>query len=286
MKKVIIIILVFTNITFALSQNKSQYQYHDNIPTRYGIQTYVDLNITAIQNMVENFIVDTIDSYKINVDNLSLYQDHDSLENGRFYPEDEIVITNEENYYDYELAFVPEWKQKEFDYNTKFVKGAIIHEFIHLYIYQFIYKSLENNIPINREYVNFKIFPGIGSYYASEFIEEGICEYVVMKLREGIFSTYKTDCADVYSEDNLREFIQKQNTSQIKYQYSRAYVQRIFNNNTFRTALLVILTSRPPSYEELLCPDKYYLRIIKHAEELSIDDFRIDLINTKNANFK
>lgn len=268
MQKVVKIVLVLITTTFAFSQNKKQYQYYNNIPTKTGIEHYIDLNKSSVVNTIENFIGDTIFSYSIKTDNLSEYQDYDSLEAGRFYPEDEIVITNELRFYDYELNFLPKWKQKEFDNNNKFVKGVLIHELIHLYIYQFIFDCLENNISINNEYINFNMFPKIKSYYASKFIEEGICEYAVMKLKEGIFSDYKPDFLDGYSEVNVRKFMQVQNTYGIKYQYSRTYVQKIFEANSFKKALLIIFTCKPPSYEELLCPDQYYNRLMKHAEDL------------------
>lgn len=270
MQKVATIVLVLITTAFAFGQNKRQYQYNNNIPTRYGIQHYIELNESSIVKTVENFIGDSIISYSIKVDNLSEYQDYDSLEAGRFYPEDEIVITNEPKFLDYELIFVPKWKQRLFNYNTKFVKGVLIHELIHLYIYQFIYDCLGNNIPINTEYINFNFFPSIKSYYASEFIEEGICEYVVMKLREGIFSDFKPDWLDGYSEVNVKKFMQVQNTYDIKYQYSRTYVQRIFENNSFRKSLLTVFTSKPPSYEELLSPEQYYNRLMKHEQDLQL----------------
>lgn len=270
MQKIITIVLVLTNSAFAFSQSKKQYEYHNNIPTKNGIQQYIDLNKSNVLNMIENFIGDSIRSFHIKTDNLSEYVDYDSLEAGRFYPEDEIIITNELKFYDYELDFVPKWKQKEFDNNTRFVKSVMIHEFIHVYIYQFIYDCLGNNIPIFHEYINFSMFPGIRSYYTSEFIEEGICEYVVMKLREGIFSDYKLNCNDRATESSIREFMRIQNTYGIKYQYSRAYVQRIFESHSFKEALLIILTCNPPSYEELLCPDLYYQRLMKHAENYPV----------------
>lgn len=269
MDKVITIVLLLVTTGSGFSQNKKQYQYH-NIPTKNGIQHYIDLNKTEIVNTVEHFIGDSIFSYSIKADNLSEYQGNDSLEAGRFYPEDEIIITNELKFYDYELIFVPKWKQREFNINTKFVKGVIIHELIHLYIYQFIYDCLRNLIPINREYTNFDMYARRESYYASEFIEEGICEYAVMKLKEGIFSDYKLDCSAGDSISNVRKFTQIQNTYGIKYQYSRAYVQNIFEHNSFRNALLIIFTCRPPSYKELLCPYQYYTRLLKNAENVSL----------------
>ena len=266
MQKAVTIALVLINSHFGLSQSKKQYEYNNDIPTKNGIQQYIDRNKSNILNLVENFVGDSIRTYHIKTDNLSEYMDYDSLEAGRFYPEDEIIITNELKFYDYELGFVPKWKQKEFKSNTKFLKGVLIHEFVHVYIYQYIYDCLGNNIPIFHDYINFNMFPGIRSYYSSEFIEEGICEYVVMKLKEGIFGDFKLDCKTPATESDKREFMEVQNTYGIKYQYSRAFVQRIFENYSFKKALLIILTCQPPSYEELLCPELYYERLMKNAE--------------------
>jgi hypothetical protein len=268
MQKEVTLVLLLITVTFAFGQDKKKYQYHNNMPTKYGIQHYIDMNQSDVVNTVEKFIGDTIISYSIKVDNLSEYQRYDSLEAGRFYPEDQIVITNQLKFYDYELDLVPRWRQREFDLNTKFVKGVLIHEFIHLYIFQFIYECLENNIPVNSEYVNLNIFPRMESYYSSEFIEEGICEYVVMKLNEGIFRDYELDFTGEDNEKNVGRFMQEQDSYSIRYQYSRTYVQPIFEKYAFKKALLIILTSKPPTYEELLSPDQYYSRLMKHAQNL------------------
>lgn len=273
MQKLVSIVLMTIINTLAFGQNKRVYQYLNNIPTRYGIQHYIDLNQNHIIKTVENFIGDSIFSYNIKAENLSEYVNSDSIEAGRFYPDNEIVITNELKYYDYELNFVPKWRQKEFNYNTKFVKGVLIHELIHLYIYQFINVCSDNNLPVNSEYNYFNMFP-FKKHYASEFIEEGICEYVVMKLKEGIFSNYELDCLGGNAV-NVRNFIQNQNTFDTKYLYSRSFVKKIFETNSFRTALLVIVTCEPPSYDELLCPDRYYNRLLKHAEDINCNDFSL-----------
>lgn len=279
MKKAFFIVMVLITTSVVKGQNKKQYPYADNIPTRSGIQHYIDQNQKSILGSVENFIGDSIRSYSIRVDDLSEYLDPDSLEAGRFYPEDEIIISNEGKFYDYELSFVPKWKQKEFNYNTRFVKSVLIHEFIHLYIYQFIYDCLDKHIPINSEYINFNLVPRIGSYYSSELIEEGICEYVVMKLREGIFNEFNLECQGFSGEGDLSKLMHSQNINTVKYQYSRLIVERIFENNSFRESLQVIFTAKPPTYEELLCPEKYYNRLNMHAEDAGFNGFRIETLN-------
>jgi hypothetical protein len=111
------------------------------------------------------------------------------------------------------------------------------------------------------------MIPNRKSYYASEFIEEGICEYVVMKLREGIFSEYRLNCPGSNIAAEIKKFNQQQNTYTIRYQYSRTYVQKLFENTSFRKALLNILTNKPPSYEELMCPDLYYKRLMTQSKD-------------------
>lgn len=263
MQKVVPILLIFTHV-IVYSQNKNQYQYNDNIPSKRGIQHYIDMNTERIVKTIESFIGDTINSYNIIVDDLSEYMVHDSLETGRFYPEDEIIISNEPKFFDYELSLVPKWKQKQFISNTKFVKGVLIHELIHLYVYQFITECLSRNIPVSNEYLYFNRFPG-RNFHSAEFVEEGICEYVVMKLNEGIAGEYKLDCIDSQVQDNTSEFMKVQFSQPVRYQYSRAFIQNIFDKYSFRKALLIIITTKAPSIDELLCPEKYYERLNEHA---------------------
>lgn len=305
MKTLLVIITILLSLcSHSFSQDKKHYQYKSiynkdlnqttYLPTKYGIQHYVSLNEKNIVKQVQDFLDDSIFSYSITVDDLSQYNDYDDNEAGRFSPDDEIIIHNNSNctssnstsnsnyvFYDYELSFIPKWKRKEFVSNTKFVRGTIIHELLHLYIYQFINTCVGEGIPINTEYLNFSTYPK-RSVYGSEFIEEGICEYVVQKLNEGIYSGYKLDCLDGYEPDNINvnKFIRVQNKYSIKYEYSRTYVEKIFENkhsnhhiekkfstidakteNNFKEILLLILTNKPPSYQELLCPEQYYYRL-------------------------
>ena len=42
--------------------------------------------------------------------------DYDSLEAGRFYPENEIIITNELKFYNYELNFIPQMETERISF--------------------------------------------------------------------------------------------------------------------------------------------------------------------------
>lgn len=242
------IILLLPLSLFSQSKN---YPYQNSIPTKNGIQYYVNTNIRTIVKEVQDYIVDTIYSYSIVVDDLSLYQDYDSLEAGRFYPDDEILITNELKFIDYELKFVPKWKQKTYNHNNKFVKAVIVHELVHLYIYQFI---VENNISIYPDYLNFTTIRT--NNFSSTFIEEGLCEYVVDKMNQSI-------CDDSYVPTSIEEIRDAKNLQKILYVYSSTFLRPYADKLEFKQLLFNILTTKPPSYEELLKARLYYQRLGK-----------------------
>ena len=80
MKKALTLVLLLISAEFSFGQDRKNYQYQNNIPSIFGIQYYIDLNTDNIVSAVENFIDDSILSYSIKVDNLSVYHVYDSLE--------------------------------------------------------------------------------------------------------------------------------------------------------------------------------------------------------------
>lgn len=221
------------------------------MPTKNGIQYYVSTNADKIVKQVQEFIGDTIYSYSINVDDLSLYNDYDSLEAGRFYPDDEILVTNELKYCDYELKFLPRWKQKTYSNNNKFVKTVIIHELVHLYVYQFINDNREK-YDFYPDYLNFTVIRT--NSFTATFIEEGLCEYVVNKMNESINDFH-------YAPTCIDEIRNPENKSTILYVYASTFLKPFADTLDFKEMLIKILCNKPPSYEELLKPKDYYRRI-------------------------
>ncbi len=242
-------VTIFLLLPVLLSAQSKNYQYQNSIPTKNGIQYYIDINIKKIVKQVQDYIGDTIYSYNIRVDDLSLYSDYDSLEAGRFYPDDEILITNELKFLDYELEFVPKWKQKQYSNNNKFVKAVVVHELVHLYIYQFV---VENNEIIFPDYLNFSTMRTNG--FGSTFVEEGLCEYVVGKMNQSI-------CDNSYVPTSIDEIRDAKNRQKILYIYSPTFIRPYADKMSFRQLLINILGSKPPSYEELLKPMLYYERL-------------------------
>lgn len=239
-------------LLITLLPSVDKYPYSNSMPTKNGIRYYIEQNKNIVVKQLEDFIGDTLYSYDIRVDDLSDYQNYDSLEAGRFYPDDEIIITDELKFQDYELKFVPKWKQKQYDANNRFVKAVLIHELVHLYIYQVVNDNIST--AINPEYLNFTSIRTSG--FGSTFIEEGICEYVVNCMHENI------NC-NTYVPKSTAEIRDEKNRRAIMYIYSQTFVKPYIDSLGFKKALINILTSKPPSYEELLKPELYYGRLDK-----------------------
>jgi len=237
----------------------------NNHVTKEGIADYVNQNKDKIVKEFETSINDRIYSYNIIVDDLSLYQDYDSMEAGRFYPENEIIITDELKYVNYEyhknvtdLIYVN---------LNKYVKAVVIHELMHLYLYQLIDDLLLDNYSIHYDYIASVKNLGKHDYidnnisnnasinlYGASFIEEGICEYIVCKMKQSICDNTKYK----YSVDYIK---QNQNTYEIKYIYSRMFLQDFLNQQGLKQGLLIILSNAPPTYIEMANPELYYSRL-------------------------
>lgn len=241
--------IIITILLLLLSQNN--YQYKDNIPTKYGIAHYVELNKHNIVQEFEQFIGEKLYTYNITVDDLRDYQDYDSLEAGRFYPEEDIIISNELKYLDYELSFMPKYKQKQYGNNNKFVKAVIIHELAHLYVNEIIIEMLEKNMYVHYDYNNNSMLKSVSN---ADFIEEGICEYITYKMKQSI-------CDNNYKPKSIEEITDINNKYNIKYIYSRTYLTEFLNSVGLKQGILILLSNEPPLNIEILYPELYFSRI-------------------------
>lgn len=261
MRKLIIIFLtLLPGFLFLATEKDKQYPYKNGIPTSKGILYYVKVNEEKIVNEYYGFIKDTLYSYYIEVDDLSLYTDYDSLESGRFYIPDEIIITSELKYTDYELKFLPKWKRNSLVENNEFVKAVMIHELTHVYFYQIIQEMQIRNMEVAYEYTNFRIIPMRETYFGSEFIEEGVCEYITQKSGEVI--PYQ----NITTPKTREEILDKNNSTNIKYKYSSAYVKDFLDLTTkqygsIKEGIIILLRNKPPTYEEILYPNLFFNRL-------------------------
>ena len=81
----------------------------------------------------QNFVGDTLYDVWIYAEDLTANDILDSMELGRYYP-DEIYITTDELFLAYELADLPKKERVLIVESNKFVKAAVIHELTHDYV--------------------------------------------------------------------------------------------------------------------------------------------------------
>jgi len=246
-KYILLSILIFFNYN---------HEYSNQKPTKEGIENFILYYKEDIYLDVENFLNDSIYDFYISVDNLSLYNDYDSMELGRYIYPSEIIINNEEKFIDYKLALVSKWKRKQIKHTGKFVKSVLIHELMHVYFNQVIAVLKYNKINVDKNYLPKSFFNN--AMWSSEFIEEGVCEYLTQAMNESLYDD-NFDLSPV-------EILNKPNNYEVKYRYSskylRPYLDSCYNaDNKLFHAIQVLVSNPPPDDKELVNPDKYFQRL-------------------------
>jgi len=235
--------------------SKDPYYNRNGKPSTYGINAFIKLNHDNLIKEYE-FLVDTIYDVYMYSENLSESSDGKSL--GEFYIPDQIVITNEEKYTEYEFKNLSKYQQKVFPYTTRTVKAVIFHELTHAYFYQNIYLLKQEGKEIASEYGMIRMFPNPSLRFGSTFIEEGICEYVVYMLKES------APLGQVEIPTSIDDLTNKQNETNILYQYSVYFIKDFLDKNGLEKGIRILLQNRPPSYEEMLKPELFFNRIEKN----------------------
>jgi len=172
---------------------------------------------------------------------------------GYFERPDNIIISNEPRYIDYEVQRLSEYEKNRYREATQFVRGVVIHELTHCYFYQIIMIAQYNKKLEYEWRQGLRMIPV--DDYGTDFLEEGICEYVVEMMGEMIVSTeVKTINKSDLSTAN-------RNNQEIKYGYSRQFVKPIVDEYGLKAAVFLIVYNKPPTEEEILKPQLYYDRL-------------------------
>ena len=140
-------------LLFIIFIQSSPYPYENGRPTSKGINLYIKDNEGNLIEDYQIFIKDTLDYVEISTDDLTDYIDYDSLELGRFYIPNEIVISNQTKFIGYELREFGKFK-KEHTESNKFVRSAVIHELTHSWFNQIIKEMRYEKIHISPDYTN------------------------------------------------------------------------------------------------------------------------------------
>lgn len=218
-------------------------------PSTYGINAYIKNNEESLIREYENR-VDTLYDINIFTDNLDETSDGDL---GQFYIPDYVVVTNRENYVAYEFNQLSKFKQKTTSYRERTVKAVIFHELTHAYFYQISIIMRNNNEYISPEYSTLRMFPI--SKFNIDFIEEGICEYIVYHLNES------NPIKDIPIPDNLIDLLDENNTVNNIYCYSVIFLKDFLDKYGVKEGVRILISNNPPSYEEILNPELFYNRL-------------------------
>jgi hypothetical protein len=254
MTRFLFILISFLFLSF--SQDKYKYPYDNGKPTTTGIRQYVKDNEEKFITEYSLFVHDTIYDAYFTTDKLSEYYDSDSNELGCFYIPNDIIITNEPLFIDYELNRLNKYNKKCLAESNRFVKGTAMHEMTHVYFNQIMREMQDEKMKVNARYRNnINIYPN--NTYGAEFIEEGVCEYVSELMGEIIPYRYS------YKPKNANDIITNRNRYEIKYRYSRIYVKGFLSqySDSLKTGIKILLRNEPPTTEEMLLPELYYQRL-------------------------
>lgn len=172
----------------------------------------------------------------------------------------EITINNEERYTDYDYS-QSKYKDGYTEFNY-FLRATAMHEISHYYFMQVTLEMQKiRNIEVNKYYTySISTFPNVELQYGAKFIEEGISEY--LKIAWGLAPPLAKD----YKPSTKAEIVTTGDKYEILYGYSCQFVRDFMDCNIKqygrpKNALMILLHNRPPSYEEILHPEKFYERL-------------------------
>ena len=250
MTKVFIILLLLVPL-----QKWQDYQLKNGRPTSRGIDRYVEENADALTLEFQEFIGDTLYNTNIYTENLSKRNDNNPLELGNYYP-NEIFITNAEVFLAYEREDLSKRERETIISSNQFVKAAVFHELMHHYIYQLSIEMLRTDqIEVDRAYQSyFSIYSKRGDP-GYKFIEEGICEYVNIKMKETISPRRP------YIPKKLSHLSKPENAHDIFYRYSTYTLVEFLDTTGLKRGIKILLHNRPPSSEEILEPELFFARL-------------------------
>lgn len=215
-------------------------------PSSWGINLFVKNNEQSLIKEYE-YLVDSL--YDIAIFTEDLGEDGDL---GEFYIPDQIVITNREKFIDYEFKSLSKFKQRTVSYTERTVKAVIFHEITHAYFNQEIYLMKDS---VFSEYMTLRMFPNPSTQFGAEFIEEGVCEYIVYYLNES------AAIGDIFIPENIDDLLDPLNRVNITYVYSVLFLKDFLDKKGFQKGIEILISNKPPSYEEILNPELYFNRL-------------------------
>jgi hypothetical protein len=247
--------LLIIFLLFLPLQEKTDYPLKNGRPTSKGIDLYVEENSDRLISELQDFIGDTLYNANIYTEDLSKSGDQNPLELGNYYP-NEIFITNAEVFIAYEVELLSREQRDTIITSNLFVKAAVFHELMHHYIYQLSIEMLRHDrIRVDRAYQTFFRIYSDRDDPGSRFIEEGICEYVTLKIKARIAPRRP------HIPRNIKELNREENEYNVFYRYAAYTLTEFLDAQGLKRGIKILLHNRPPSTEEMLHMDLYFARL-------------------------
>lgn len=247
--------LLFLLVLLVPVQERPDYPLKNGRPTSKGIDRYVEENAEKLAHEFQKFIGDTLYNTNIYSEDLSRNNDQNPLELGIYYP-NEIFINNAGNFIAYELEHLSRERRDTIISTNQFVKAAVFHELMHHYIYQLsIEMSHKDRLSVDRAYQSFfKVYsnrddPG------PRFIEEGICEYITVKMKETI-SRWRP-----YIPKKTSDLSREEKAYDIYYQYSAYCLTEFLDSTGLKRGIKTLLHNSPPNTQEILDTELFFARL-------------------------
>jgi hypothetical protein len=255
-----ILSLFFLLLFLPLFCSQSSYQKYPltkkGIPSKQGIELYVRDNESRFISEFQDLVNDTVYDVYLIVDDVSKYTGDDGtlgycIPGGSI--ASEIVITSEEKFLAYEVSMLSKYQRRTISEANNFVKGVVFHELTHNYFSQVIREMRMYDMHVANEYNNFSIIPR--NTFGAIFIEEGVAEYVNLKIGEEII-------LNDYTPETIEEITNSENKQDIIYRYAPQYLKSFIDYYGIKKAIQILVSNPPPSVDEIFYPAKFYSRLI------------------------
>lgn len=245
------LITFFLFVSYIIPQKDPMYNQQGK-PSTWGVTTYISNNEESLIAEYE-YRIDTI--YDVYIFAEKLIETSDDNELGQFYLPDNVVITNEERYVAYEFKDLSKFKQRSLNYTDRTVKAVVFHELTHAYFNQILLIRKYNDLSVSPEYGTIRMFPNPTTRFGAEFIEEGVCEYVVYYLDES------APLKNVPIPDNEEDLVDTRNAVNNLYYYSVIFLKDFLDENGLEKGIEILISNKPPTYQEILKPELYFKRL-------------------------
>ena len=236
-------------------QEKQDYPLKNGRPSSKGIDRYVEENAERLILEFQEYIHDTLYNANIYTEDLSKNADQNPLELGNYYP-NEIFINNAEVFLAYEVEMLKRSTRDTIFSSNLFVKAAVINELMHHYFYQLGIEMLrQDSIRVDRAYQSFFRIYSYRDDPGRKFIEEGVCEYVTLKMKETISQRRP------YIPRRPADLTKPENAYNVFYKYSAYCLTDFLDTRGLKQGVKILLHNPPPNTEEILDPELFFARL-------------------------